>query len=121
MNRPIVSSRPNGEAYRALAKMLEKCPEVKKHDQDNEREAYTMAHSLLDLENSFKTFLEQYLPRLKNINLSPSETYNLLLDMGEEYRHILYHIRDQKFYRYLFETENNSNQKHDHDIRKSED
>lgn len=36
-----------------------------------------------------------------NDKASPAELFDALLDIGEELRHILYHIHDPKFYRYL--------------------
>ena len=36
-------------------------------------------------------------------NLNPEEMNSLLLDIGEEFRHILYHILDSRFYAYLRE------------------
>ena len=34
---------------------------------------------------------------------SEAAIQNALLDIGEELRHILYHIKDPKFFDYLFE------------------
>lgn len=84
-----------------LAQHLATCPEVTKFDEADEREAWTLAHTFSDLEHSFRTFLDDELPRLTNNELSPSAIYDLLLEIGEELRHILYHTRDPKFYRYL--------------------
>jgi len=49
-----------------------------------------------------RALLDERLPKLAQANLSPSETYALLLDIGEDFRHILYHImKQQKFYEYI--------------------
>ena len=85
-------------AINALAELLIKCPEVTRYD---EEEAGTIAHCFSDLEESFRVFLEEHLPRLVEGKLKPSEIYDLLLDIGEEFRHILYHIKGPKFYSYL--------------------
>jgi hypothetical protein len=45
--------------------------------------------------------LEEQLPRLTNSQLTAPEIHDLLLEIGEEFRHILYHIKGPKFYRYL--------------------
>jgi hypothetical protein len=87
--------------WEALAKKLSKCPEVTRYDTGEEKEAWTLAHAFADLEESFHAFLEVQLPKLVKGNLQPSEMHDLLLDIGEELRHILYHIQDPKFYRYL--------------------
>ena len=36
-----------------------------------------------------------------NDRASPEEILDALLEIGEEFRHILYHINDPKFYKYL--------------------
>lgn len=87
-------------AINALAELLIKCPEVTRYD---EEEAGTIAHCFSDLEESFRVFLEEQLPRLVEGQLKPSEIYDLLLDIGEEFRHILYHVKGPKFYSYLYD------------------
>jgi hypothetical protein len=85
-----------------LAESLSKCPEVTRYDAGEHKEAWALAESFADLEGSFRTFLGEQLPRLAQGNLPPSETYDLLLDIGEEFRHFLYHVLEQQqLYRYL--------------------
>jgi len=60
--------------------------------------------NLGELEESFNKFLHEQLPKLTNDQTSTSELYDVLLDIGEEFRHIIYHIRDPKFYKYLTDT-----------------
>lgn len=86
---------------KALAEHLATCPEVTRFDQGREREAWALAHSFADLESSFRRILEEQLPRLTGEELPPRQIYSLLLDNGEELRHILYHVKDPKFYGYL--------------------
>lgn len=88
-------------ALKELAERLSRCREVTKHDRGSEPEAWTLAHTFHDLEESFRKFLDDLLPELLSPNVSESETYELLLDIGEELRHILYHIKDPQFFRYL--------------------
>jgi hypothetical protein len=88
-------------AVKRLAERLSQCPEVTKYDQGEEKEAGVLAHSFGDLEESFRTFLNEQLPRLINDQATPAELCEILLDIGEEFRHILYHIHDPKFYQYL--------------------
>jgi hypothetical protein len=90
-----------GWDMKALAERLSECEAVTRLDSSEEKEAWTLAHAFLDLEESFRTYLEEQLPRLRQEILSPEDTYNLLLDIGEEFRHILYHLRDTRFYSYL--------------------
>jgi len=84
-----------------IAERLAKCPEVTKYDNGAEKEAGTLAHAFGDLEESFRAFLNEQLPRLMNDRASPEEILDALLEIGEEFRHILYHINDPKFYKYL--------------------
>ena len=86
---------------KALAERLSKCPEVTKYDKGDEKEGGVLAHAFGDLEESFRAFLDEQLPRLMNDQSPPAELVDALLDIGEEFRHILYHIHDPKFYRYL--------------------
>jgi hypothetical protein len=88
-------------ALKALAERLSTCKAVTKFGAGEEREAWTLAHAFADLEESFRRFLEEQLPRLAQGQSAESEIHDLLLEIGEEFRHILYHIKDPKFYRYL--------------------
>jgi hypothetical protein len=55
----------------------------------------------LDLEESFQAFLEDQLPKLTQGELKAPKVYDVLLDIGEEFRRILYHIKAPKFYAHL--------------------
>ncbi|WP_295628496.1 hypothetical protein [uncultured Nitrosomonas sp.] len=90
------------QEIKALAEKLQKYDCVSKFDSDKDPEAWRLAHSLIDLEESFKEILDNSLPALREAN-SEEELHNALLDIGEELRHILYHIKDPKFFSYLFE------------------
>ena len=90
-----------GPRYKHLAEKLSQLPSVIKHDKGEHKEAWTLAHSFLDLEESFKKFTDIYLPRLEHGNLSDKEVDDLLLDMGEDFRHIIYHLNDPEYFRYL--------------------
>ncbi len=86
-----------------LAEKLQGYSFVSKFD-DDEPEAWRLAHSLCDVEESLNEILNKFLPVLRKSD--DAEAINeALLDIGEEFRHILYHIKDPKFYRYLLEEE----------------
>jgi hypothetical protein len=91
----------DGADLKVLAERLAQCKEVTRFDEGEECEAWTLAHAFADLEESLRTFLDEQLPRLTEGQLEASEIHELLLEIGEEFRHILYHIKDPKFYRYL--------------------
>ncbi len=60
-------------ALKRLAERLSQCPEVTKYDQGEEKEAGVLAHSFGDLEESFRTFLKEQLPRLMDEHATPAE------------------------------------------------
>src|SRR5262245_12970370 len=86
-----------------LAERLEICAEVRAFDTEAEKESWVLAHTLDDLEESFITLLRDHFPRLINGNLDSSQLYDVLHDVGEELRHVLYHITHTRFYHYLNE------------------
>ncbi len=90
---------------RLLTERLSHVLNVSRFDQPGEPQAATLIHSLTDLEESFRTILVTLLPRLLDQRLNSDELNDVLLDIGEELRHVLYHIRDPQFFRYLFDDE----------------
>jgi hypothetical protein len=89
------------EELKRIAERLDTCPQVRRYDQNEEKQAWSVAHDLVDLAESFRTYLDDLLPRLKNEDLSPDEMNWVLLDIGEEFRHVLYHIHNSEYYAYL--------------------
>jgi len=89
-----------GEVAR-LASILARSPKVRTFDSEGEEEAPRLAYSLGDIEDSATTLL-QLLPRLMTDSMPPAEIEELLHQIGEEFRHILYHVRDPRYFRYLF-------------------
>jgi hypothetical protein len=75
------------------------CAEVRCYDPPEEEEAWTLAHALLDPEESFVTFNRKLLPALERGALPSEGILNTLHSIGEECRHILYHIGDSMFFR----------------------
>jgi hypothetical protein len=85
-----------------LAKKLNKYECVRRFDSIDEPEAWRIAHSLCDLVDSFNDIRETYLPALNDADDEKSVN-DILLDIGDELRHILYHIKDPRFFSYLME------------------
>jgi hypothetical protein len=85
----------------ALAERLGECPGVTRYNTPDEKESETLAHSLVDMGESFARLLNNQFPKLKRGDLRPEELEDVLFEIGEELRHVLYHIRDPKFFRYL--------------------
>ena len=84
-----------------LADRLAKVPSVSQFDLAGEPQGSTIAHALSDLEDSFSLVLSDLLPKLLDQTKSADELDDLLLDVGEELRHILYHIKDTRYFGYL--------------------
>ena len=86
-----------------LADSIFNIENVKKYCSDQHDEATTLAHAVVDIEKSCSILLNNSIPKLFDKTLSTEKKYDLLLDIGEELRHILYHINDSRFYNYLTE------------------
>jgi hypothetical protein len=90
----------SGVSVVALAERLNSLPEVRRFDDEAEREADRLAHSLSDIESSISEILERYLPKLVE-GCSADDLNAVLLDIGDELKHVLYHARDPKYFRSL--------------------
>jgi hypothetical protein len=88
-----------------LANILLKSSKINNYNDMENKEAWTLAHSFNDLEDSFKKVLTELFPKLRNTEIQETEINDLLLDIGEEFRHISYHIKDPKFFKYLFDSD----------------
>ncbi len=84
------------EARKALAEKLEGCVAVAKYGKE---EAWTIAYGFADLEESMETFLREQLPMLLDPSVEGEKLEDLLIEVREEFRHILYHIHDPEFFR----------------------
>jgi hypothetical protein len=96
----------DARAAKGLADRLSTVSSVSRFDLPGEPQGSTIAHALLDLEDSFSVVLNELLPKLLDETKSSEEVDELLLDIGEELRHILYHIRDARYFAYLFAESN---------------
>lgn len=96
MNKKLESAAE----IKTFAEKLKQYECVYKFDSVDEPEAWRLAHSLSDLEKTFKEILENYLPALYEAD-GEEAVHDALLDIGEELRHILYHIKDTRFFSYL--------------------
>ena len=89
------------ERLNILANNLRKSEKINSFDSAKEKEADTLAHSFLDIQESCNVLTSELFPKLMSSNISESEIEELLFDIGEELRHIKYHIKDPRFYEYL--------------------
>ncbi len=91
------------EEFKKLANILNKSKKVNSLDKDDHIECEVLAHSLLDIRDSCKEIVNRLLPRLFSSEISEGEIEDVLLGVGEELRHIIYHIRATNYYDYLKE------------------
>lgn len=89
------------EKWKPLAERLSRLNEVARYDDGEESEAWTLAHAFADLEESLRRFTDELLPRLVREGLGDDEALEVLYEIGEEFRHVAYHLRDTRFYSYL--------------------
>ncbi len=90
-----------GVQIKALAERLMMCEQVVRYDTEEEKEAWTLGHTFSDLEQSFHVYLDDLLPKLCLGELSPEDVCDTLHDIGDQLRHILYHLGDTKYYAYI--------------------
>jgi hypothetical protein len=93
------------ESINSLTEKLGAIPVVSQYDSDDEPEAASLAWSLSELEGSFLTFLTELLPRLTDTSASLDDAKDALFDIRDEFLHVLYHLRDPRFFDDIFELE----------------
>ena len=86
------------EALAELGDRLAACPMVKQYGAE-EPGALVLAFS--DLESSMRVFLDEQLPKLADPTVKGAALEDLLMDIRDEFRHILYHLHDPEFFRIM--------------------
>lgn len=95
MNNNLLRSGP---VINDLLNRLSALPAVMRY---GDEEPGTLTHAFVDLEESFRKFLDMYFPRLVDPVVSGAELDTLLTEIEEEFRHILYHLHDPQSFRLL--------------------
>jgi hypothetical protein len=83
----------------ALARRLESCPPIQTYDHDDHKEAWVLAHALMDLETSFRAYLEEHLPKLLAADY-PEAVCDALIEIRDGLRHAFYHLQDPEFFEF---------------------
>ena len=86
------------DAFTDLVQRLSTIPVIARYGGE---EAETLAHAFSDIEKSLRIFLEEQLPKLADASGKGEALEELLLDIREEFRHVLYHLHDPEFFRVL--------------------
>lgn len=94
----------NIEKIKAISERLAWIQRVRQCDSEDEPQAWTLASAFLELDKSFRAFVDVQLPRLLADTAEVTDVENTLHDIGEEFRHILYHIKDLKYYEYIHDS-----------------
>lgn len=92
----------NIDRVKKLAKQLEKLKKIQVLGSEGEPGYWKLAFTLTEIEGSVANFLNELLPKLLK-EQSEEELDNTLLEIGEEFRHIIYHLKDSDYYNYLFD------------------
>lgn len=90
------------DKMKVLTEKLSRCSLVVRLNTMEDHEPSTLAHAFVDLEESFRKFVDELLPKLLSEELDEEEIRLILHDIGEEFRHILYHIKDPRYFDYLW-------------------
>jgi len=83
------------EAMERLATLLNSLEVVTNSNTADHDEAWAIAHGLTDIRESFEKIYGEFLPKLQ-AGPPAEDLTNVLFDIREEFRHILYHINDMK-------------------------
>lgn len=75
---------------------------VAQFDSKDEPGGWRLAYSFFEIEKSCLTLYNKLLPKLKKTD-KQEDIEKILHEIGEEFRHLLYHIKDNKYYSYLFD------------------
>jgi hypothetical protein len=90
-------------AMESLAQRLAASPALKRFPNPTEQ-GQSIAYSLSDLEGSMRVFLDEQLPKLTDPAVQGEALEDLILDVREEFRHILYHLHDPEYFRVIEST-----------------
>ena len=85
-----------------LAERLSRISEITKLNRGEEKEAWTIAHAFSDMEESMFALTQSYFPKLLAEKMPVSDLVILLQEIGEELRHIVYHLSDMRYYQYIW-------------------
>lgn len=90
----------------ALADQLQQIPKVadaarQRGSTKVDEEAMQIATALLDIREASRHLFDELVPRLLEVAPESPAAEELLHSIGEEYRHILYHIMDTKMFGYI--------------------
>jgi len=91
----------NSNLDKSVTFLAKRFGELEITERGNEEEPWTLAGDLVDVEKSLLVLSNDLFPKLLESSTKPQDVKEILLDIGEEFRHIAYHIGNSEFYKYL--------------------
>jgi mannitol-1-phosphate/altronate dehydrogenase len=91
----------NEQNLRRLADNLQRVSKVTELDTKESDESWNLTRNLEEIEAACEKLVDELIPTLVDSGATDDEIYDALLDIGEEFRQLVYHIFDNQFYRYL--------------------
>jgi len=85
-----------------LARRLSDVRSITEFDGGEHKEAWALAHALHEFESTSQA-MQELVAKLRSPGISDDEIKDILLDIGEELREILWHVNHLGFYDYLVE------------------
>jgi len=86
-----------------LAVRLSSLRSVSRFDHAEHKEGWTLALTFAGVENVCQKLSDELLPRLLQKGVRDPEVEETLTQIGDQFHFLLQHIRDPKFYGYLFD------------------
>lgn len=90
-------------AIKQLAEHLQRVPRLAAvvGRDDVAEDSWAIASGLKDIRDSAEKIFQELVPALLRAPPKSPEAESLLYEIGEEYRHILYHLNASRFFGYL--------------------
>ena len=90
------------EKHKLLVSILEQSDKVNSFNNGDRIESDSIAHGLIDMEESFKVIINEALPAL--LNSKDQEAIDEILNkITQELQHIVYHINDSGYFKTVIE------------------
>jgi hypothetical protein len=77
-----------------LNEVLSRSAQVTRFNSDGFVEADAVANAIVDLEKTFKVLSEKLFPQLLDLQKEPAVVDEILWEIRDNLRHVVYHIRD---------------------------
>jgi hypothetical protein len=97
------NARDLQERLVTLSNQLSRIESVRRLDDDTEKQSDVIAVGLLDIEASCRAIIDRHLPKLFQPEATVDEIKDVLMECNLEFQHIVYHIRDMKYFSYILE------------------